>query len=118
MLDTVKSRVNGLDLAALGEVVQAIEADPGQALAGFEVTTRWTGQTRSESEIEAFTLGGERIARSHRIVADEPCELLGSDGAHFAMDWLASLLPCCPWSFASRWRSSPRSRCCHRRPWP
>ena len=95
MLDTVKSRVNGLDLAALGEVVQAIEADPGQALAGFEVTTRWTGQTRSESEIEAFTLGGERIARSHRIVADEPCELLGSDGAPNPQELLMAAINAC-----------------------
>jgi uncharacterized OsmC-like protein len=95
MLDTVKSRVNGLDLAALGEVVEAIEADPGQALAGFEVTTRWAGQTRSESEVEAFTLGGERIARSHKIVADEPCELLGSDGAPNPQELLMSAVNAC-----------------------
>ena len=31
MLDTVKKRVNGLDLAALGEVVEAIEKDADQA---------------------------------------------------------------------------------------
>ena len=42
MLDTVKNRVNGLDLAALGEVVEAIGEDPKQALVGFDVTTRWT----------------------------------------------------------------------------
>jgi uncharacterized OsmC-like protein len=95
MLDTVKSRVNGLDLAALGEIVQAIEADPGQALAGFAVTTRWTGQTRSEGEVEAFTLGGERIARSHRIVADEPCELLGSDGAPNPQELLMAAINAC-----------------------
>ncbi|HEX4761404.1 MAG TPA: OsmC family protein [Sphingomicrobium sp.] len=95
MLDTVKSRVNGLDLAALGEVVDAIEADPSQALAGFEVTTRWTGQTRSESEVEGFTLGGQRIARSHRIVADEPCELLGSDGAPNPQELLMSAVNAC-----------------------
>jgi uncharacterized OsmC-like protein len=95
MLDTVKSRVNGLDLAALGEVVHAIEADPGQALAGFEVTTRWTGQTRSESEVEGFTLGGERIARSHKIVADEPCELLGSDGAPNPQELLMAAINAC-----------------------
>jgi uncharacterized OsmC-like protein len=95
MLDTVKSRVNGLDLAALGEVVHAIAADPGQALAGFEVTTRWTGQTRSESEVEGFTLGGERIARSHKIVADEPCELLGSDGAPNPQELLMAAINAC-----------------------
>lgn len=40
MLDTVKSRVNGLDLAALGEVVEAIQADASKAKVGFDVTTR------------------------------------------------------------------------------
>src|SRR6478672_1552238 len=78
MLDTVKSvRVNGLDLKALGDVVEAIEKDAGQAKAAFEVTTRWAGQTRSESVVEGFTLGGERVSRTHEIVADEPFELLG-----------------------------------------
>ena len=95
MLDIVKSRVNGLDLAALGDVVEAVEADPGKALAGFEVTTRWQGQTRSESSVEGFTLGGERIARSHTIVADEPCELLGSDGAPNPQELLMAAVNAC-----------------------
>ena len=42
MLDTVKSRVNGLDLDALGEVVEAIQEDASQAKVSFDVTTRWT----------------------------------------------------------------------------
>ena len=78
MLDTVKSRVNGLDLNALGEVVEAIQADAGKAKVSFDVTTRWTGQTSSETTVDGSTIAGERIARSHKIVADEPCELLDS----------------------------------------
>jgi len=81
MLDIVKSRVNGIDLKALGETVDAIEADPGKALVDFNVTTRWTGQTRSETVVDGYTLGGKRIGRSHKIVADEPFELLGGDSS-------------------------------------
>ena len=82
MLDTVKNApVNGLDLQALGEAVERIEKDAAQGKVDFNVTTRWTGQTRSESIVDGFTLGGERITRSHKIVADEPCELLGADSA-------------------------------------
>ena len=95
MLDTVKGRVNGLDLNALGETVEAINADGGKAIVGFEVTTRWTGQTRSETTVEGFTLGGERIARSHKIVADEPCELLGSDGAPNPQELLMAAFNAC-----------------------
>jgi uncharacterized OsmC-like protein len=95
MLDTVKSRVNGLDLAALGETVEAIEQDAGKAIVGFDVTTRWTGQTRSETTVDGFTLAGERIARSHTIVADEPFELLGSDGAANPQELLMAAVNAC-----------------------
>ncbi len=96
MLDTVKNpTVNGLDLAALGEVVEAIEKDAGQAKVGFQVTTRWAGQTRSETTVEGFTMGGERIARSHKIVADEPCQLLGSDRAPNPQELLMAAFNAC-----------------------
>ena len=95
MLDTVKSRVNGLDLEALGETVEAISDDANKAIVGFDVTTRWTGQTRSETTVEGYTLGGERIARTHKIVADEPCELLGGDGAPNPQELLMAAFNAC-----------------------
>ena len=70
MLDTVKNpRVNGLDLAALGKVVEAIEKDAAEARVGFDVTTRWTGQTRSETIVDGFTIGGKSVQRSTRSSA-------------------------------------------------
>jgi uncharacterized OsmC-like protein len=96
MLDTVKNTpVNGLDLVALGDVVEAIEKDSNQAKVAFNVTTRWTGQTRSESVVDGFTLAGERIARSHKIVADEPCELLGRDSAPNPQELLMAAFNAC-----------------------
>ena len=95
MLDTVKNRANGLDLAALGAVVEAIENDPSQALVGFDVTTRWTGQTRSETTVEGYTMAGERITRTHKIVADEPCELLGGDSAPNPQELLMAAFNAC-----------------------
>jgi uncharacterized OsmC-like protein len=95
VLDTVKSRVNGLDLEALGETVEAINGDGKKAIVGFDVTTRWTGQTRSETTVEGYTLGGERIARKHKIVADEPCELLGGDGAPNPQELLMAAFNAC-----------------------
>jgi uncharacterized OsmC-like protein len=95
MLDTVKTRVNGLDLAALGEVVEAIEQDASEAKVSFNVTTRWQGQTRSETTVDGYTIAGERVARSHTIVADEPCELLGSDGAPNPQELLMAAVNAC-----------------------
>ena len=96
MLDTVKNpRVNGLDLAALGTVVEAIEQDAGKAAVGFDVVTRWVGQTRSETMVEGYTIGGERVRRSHKIVADEPHELLGGDSAPNPQELLMAAFNAC-----------------------
>jgi uncharacterized OsmC-like protein len=96
MIATVMNRhVNQLDLAALAQTVDAIENDPAQGLTEFRVTTRWTGQTRSESTVDGFTLGGERIARSHKIVADEPCQLLGTDSAPNPQELLMAAFNAC-----------------------
>jgi uncharacterized OsmC-like protein len=95
MLDIVKNRVNGIDLGALGEVVDAIGQDPGQAQVAFDVTTRWTGQTRSETTVDGFTIAGNRVARTHKIVADEPCELLGGDSAPNPQELLMAAVNAC-----------------------
>ena len=96
MLDTVKNAsVNGLDLKALGEVVEAIEKDPSQAKVGFQVTTRWLGQTKSESTVTGFDMAGNWIERSHKVVADEPCELLGADSAPNPQELLMSAFNAC-----------------------
>jgi uncharacterized OsmC-like protein len=96
MLDTVKNApVNGLDLAALGEVVEEIQKDSSKGIVGFDVVTRWKGQTRSETTVDGFTLAGERISRSHTIVADEPLELLGADKAPNPQELLMAAFNAC-----------------------
>lgn len=96
MLDTLKNeRVNGLDLKALGEVVDAIQKDPSQAKVAFNVTTRWAGQTRTETVVDGYTIGGQRVARAHTVVADEPFELLGNDSAPNPQELLMAALNAC-----------------------
>jgi uncharacterized OsmC-like protein len=96
MLNFVSApHVNGIDLVALADVVADVEQDPNLAKAGFEVTTRWAGQTRSETVIDGFTLGGQRYERQHRILADEPCELLGTDSAPNPQELLMAAFNAC-----------------------
>src|SRR6476469_10675045 len=96
MLDTVKNeRVNGLDLKALGEVVDAIQKDPSQAKVAFNVTTRWAGQTRTETVVDGYTIGRRRVTRTHKIVADEPFELLGGDSAPNPQELLMAAFNAC-----------------------
>ena len=73
-LATISDRLNGLDLDALNLVVDAINEDPAQALVAFRVATEWTGQTRSRSTVDSWTIGGKKAARSYVIAADEPEE--------------------------------------------
>ena len=96
MLNFVSSpHVNGIDLAAVRETVEAINEDPALARARFDVTTRWAGQARSESIVDSFTLGGKRHERQHRIFADEPCELFGTDSAPNPQELLMAAFNAC-----------------------
>lgn len=96
MLDiAAKPAVNGIDLQALDETVEAINMDSSCAIIGFRVKTEWTGQTRSESTIESCTIGGNEIPRRFKVIADEPHELLGTNSAPNPQELLMSAINAC-----------------------
>ncbi|HEU0311335.1 MAG TPA: OsmC family protein [Sphingomicrobium sp.] len=95
MLDNSSTIVNGIDLKALDDTVDAINQDAGKANVQFRVKTDWLGQTRSESTVDGYRIGGEEVARSFRIVADEPHELLGANGAPNPQELLMSAVNAC-----------------------
>jgi len=95
MLDVTTKFVNDIDLEALAETVEAINEDPSKAIAGFKVTTDWTGQTRSQTTVKSYTLGGEEIARNFTIATDEPLELLGTNKAPNPQELLMAALNAC-----------------------
>jgi uncharacterized OsmC-like protein len=86
---------NGLDLDALDQVVAAIGEDPSAGIVAFHVTTDWRGQTRSRSTVESYTLAGNDVPRSFTIDADEPVELLGTNGAPNPQELLMSAVNAC-----------------------
>jgi uncharacterized OsmC-like protein len=88
-----KTIVNDIDLGRLQELVEEAEANPSL---GFEVTTRWDGQFRSESRVGPIRMGsGDRIVRDHVIMADEPEEILGSNEAPNPQELLMAALNAC-----------------------
>ena len=88
-----KTIVNDIDLDKLTDLVEEAAVNPGL---GFQVTTRWTGQFRSESRPGPITQGnGDEIARDHIILADEPEEILGSDEAPNPQELLMAALNAC-----------------------
>jgi uncharacterized OsmC-like protein len=90
----IKNIVNDVDLDRLQELVTKSETQPDL---GFEVTTRWTGQFRSESRPGPIRMGdGELVERSkHIILADEPEQILGSDEAPNPQELLMAALNAC-----------------------
>lgn len=87
--------LNGIDLPALGEFAEQIVADPAKGTARFRVTTRWSGQTRSETTVDGYELGGQQIARRFKVIADEPLELLGTNTAPNPQELLMAALNAC-----------------------
>jgi len=90
-----RSRVNGLDLDLLDDLVGEIKADAANAEVRFRVKTRWTGQTRSESVVDGYELSGRPIERRFKIAVDEPHELLGQNSAPNPQELLMTALNAC-----------------------
>ena len=72
-----KTIVNDIDLDKLTDLVEEAAVNPSL---GFEVTTRWTGQFRSESRPGPITMGnGDKVPRDHIILAEDLFRLVGQD---------------------------------------
>ena len=89
------TRMNGLDLDALGDVVREIERDPKKGMVGFRVNSVWRGQTKSRSTVESYTIGGQEVRRHFDIDVDEPHELLGQNTAPNPQEMLMTALNAC-----------------------
>ena len=88
-----KNIVNDIDLDKLTELVEEAKVNPGL---GFEVTTTWTGQFRSESRAGPITLGnGDKVQRNHVMLADEPEEILGTNEGPNPQELLMAALNGC-----------------------
>ena len=85
--------VNDIDLGRLTELVEEAEVNPAL---GFEITTRWDGQFRSESRAGPIRFGnGDTVIRDFVIRADEPEEILGSNEAPNPQELLMAALNAC-----------------------
>ncbi|HET9883014.1 MAG TPA: OsmC family protein [Candidatus Binatia bacterium] len=87
--------VNGIDVDALHEVIEEVKKDPSKALVEFKVKTGWKGQTRSETAVDSYKLGGKEIKRRFTINADEPIELLGENTSANPQELLMAALNAC-----------------------
>ena len=97
MLSPIMKRiVNDIDVDAIEAFVADASANPEHATLEFGVTTRWTGQLRSESRPAPIVMGnGETIDRDFAITADEPEQIFGSNEAPNPQELLLAALNAC-----------------------
>lgn len=98
MQTTEMQMMNGVDRAALGATIEAIENKPEIAKFEFRVKNRWLGGGLNESSIKEF-YGAcqEDTTRTAAFVmrADEPPVLLGADGGANPVEYLLHALAAC-----------------------
>ncbi len=87
--------LNGIDLQAFSEAVQAIQQDSSKGMTTFRVKSTWQGQTLSETKVESYTIGGEEIKREFAFHTDEPLELCGSNNYPNPQEYLMGALNAC-----------------------
>lgn len=94
-MQTLTTVMNGIDTDALRATMKTVARQPDAGKARFQVTTRWSGGTRSQTRVEQWALGGERMRRDYTIRSDEPAELLGSAEAPNPQELLMAGLNAC-----------------------
>ena len=87
--------VNGLDVDALHGAIEEVKKEPAKGIVEFKVKTGWKGQTRSESAVESYKIGGNEVKRRFSIKADEPLELLGENTSPNPQELLMAALNAC-----------------------
>ena len=90
--------VNGVDVTALGQTLEALGTDPEIGLFQFRNTNNWIGGSRNRSTIKGFYgAGKEDDTRTvaYQFDADEPAVLLGEDQGANPVEYLLHALAGC-----------------------
>jgi uncharacterized OsmC-like protein len=90
-----RALINGIDTDALRGMIRDVAARPSGGIARFQVATRWTGATRSETSVKSLSLGGQNLTRNYSIASDEPRELLGENAAPNPQELFLAALNAC-----------------------
>jgi len=95
MTTQIESRVNRLDVEALGQLVKEIKNDTTKGFVRFKVASTWMGGTRTEGRVRSYFMDGRELPREYSINADEPPELLGQNAAPNPQELLMAAFNAC-----------------------
>ena len=75
---TVNHMVNGVDVARLGQTVEAVQREPSLAACQFRAVNRWVGGGHNRSTIQGFYGAGEEDrTRADAVLEGAPVDLRG-----------------------------------------
>lgn len=94
-MSTQTQNINGIDLDALGRMVELIKNDETKGFVRFKLASSWKGQARSEARVKSYVINGVEVPREFSIVADEPLELLGQNSAPNPQELLMAAFNAC-----------------------
>jgi uncharacterized OsmC-like protein len=94
-MSTTTTTINGIDTAALEQLVEDVKADHRRGIARFVVTSAWKGGTRTDTRVLGWELGGEKLAKDFTISIDEPTQLLGQDEYANPQEYLMAAMNAC-----------------------
>jgi uncharacterized OsmC-like protein len=92
---TESTIVNGINTDALRGAIDAITQDPAKGQTHWEVTSHWRGGTRSDAQVNSYSIGDQRVPRDFTIKADEPLELCGKNKFANPQEILLAALNAC-----------------------
>jgi uncharacterized OsmC-like protein len=95
---TISHAVNGVDVARLGQTVEAVRQQTNLAAFQFRAANRWIGGGHNRSTIQGFYGAGEEDrtrAAAFVLDADEPPVLLGKDQGVHPLEFVLHALAAC-----------------------
>jgi uncharacterized OsmC-like protein len=87
--------LNGINVTALRDTIDAVRKNPAAAQTRFTVTTDWLGGTVSRTRVAGFEVGGNWVERRFEFVSDEPHELCGTNTQPNPQEYLMGALNAC-----------------------
>ena len=92
---TTTKMINGLDVEALQDTIHAVSKDPAPGMTTWRVATQWAGGTRSDTHVDHYMIGGERVDKDFTIKIDEPLEIGGTNQYANPQEYLLAAMNAC-----------------------
>jgi len=88
---------NGVNVDNLMTAIESVKKDPANGRLTFSVRSQWKGGLKAQHTTQSYRVGPESISHetNHKLMTDEPREILGGDTGISPAETLISSLAAC-----------------------